>query len=34
LGQPEDIAAATVFLTSEEASWITAQILSVDGGIT
>jgi 3-oxoacyl-[acyl-carrier protein] reductase len=34
LGQPEDIAAATVFLTSEEASWITAQILCVDGGIT
>ncbi len=34
LGQPEDIAAATVFLTSEEASWITAQILSVDGGVT
>jgi|TARA_B100000767_G_scaffold93002_1_gene89397 3-oxoacyl-[acyl-carrier protein] reductase len=34
LGQPEDIAAATVFLTSEESSWISAQILSVDGGIT
>ncbi|WP_298976887.1 SDR family NAD(P)-dependent oxidoreductase [uncultured Roseobacter sp.] len=34
LGQPEDIAAAAAFLTSEEASWITAQILSVDGGIT
>lgn len=34
LGQPEDIAAAAAFLTSNEASWITAQILSVDGGIT
>ena len=34
LGQPEDIAAAAAFLTSEEAGWITAQILSVDGGIT
>jgi len=34
LGTPEDIAAAAVFLTSDEASWITGQILSVDGGIT
>ena len=34
LGQPEDIAAAAAFLTSEEASWITGQILSVNGGIT
>ena len=34
LGQPSDIAAAAAFLTSEEASWITGQILSVDGGIT
>lgn len=34
LGQPEDIAAAAAFLTSQEAGWITAQILSVDGGIT
>ena len=33
LGKPEDIAAAAAFLTSEEASWITGQILSVDGGI-
>ena len=34
LGQPEDIAATAAFLTSQEAGWITAQILSVDGGIT
>lgn len=34
LGTPEDIAAAAAFLTSEEAAWITAQILSVDGGVT
>lgn len=34
LGAPEDIAAAAAFLTSDEASWITAQILCVDGGIT
>lgn len=33
LGQPEDIAAAAAFLTGAEASWITGQILSVDGGV-
>lgn len=32
LGTPEDIAAATLFLASEQASWISGQILSVDGG--
>lgn len=32
LGNPEDIAAAAAFLTSEDAGWITAQVLSVDGG--
>lgn len=34
LGTPEDIAAAAAFLASDEAAWITAQILSVDGGVT
>ncbi len=34
LGKPEDIASAAAFLTSEEAAWITGQILSVDGGVT
>ena len=34
LGKPEDIAHAAAFLTSEEAAWITGQILSVDGGIS
>jgi len=34
LGTPEDIAAAAVFLASREASFITAAILRIDGGIT
>jgi 3-oxoacyl-[acyl-carrier protein] reductase len=33
LGRPEDIAAAVAFMASNEASWITGQVLSVDGGI-
>jgi len=32
LGQPADIAAATLFFLSEQAGWITGQVLSVDGG--
>ena len=31
LGQPQDIANAFVFLASEEASYITGVVLSVDG---
>ncbi|MGH3967284.1 MAG: SDR family NAD(P)-dependent oxidoreductase [Mycobacterium sp.] len=32
MGRPEDIAAACAFLVSEEASYITGQILGVNGG--
>ena len=32
LGTADDIANAVLFLASEQAGWITGQILSVDGG--
>ncbi|MEV6659682.1 SDR family oxidoreductase [Nocardia fluminea] len=34
LGLPEDIAGAVAFLLSRDASWITGQLLVVDGGLT
>jgi 2-hydroxycyclohexanecarboxyl-CoA dehydrogenase len=34
LGEPEDIAGMTVFLASEEAGFITGQVISVSGGLT
>ncbi|MEG6507694.1 SDR family NAD(P)-dependent oxidoreductase [Methyloligella sp. 2.7D] len=33
-GQPKDIADAILFLASDQASWITGTVLSVDGGVT
>ena len=32
IGEPEDAAAAVVFLASDQAAWITGQVLSVNGG--
>lgn len=34
IGSPEDIAEATCFLLSDKSSWITGQILHVDGGMS
>ena len=33
LGTPSDVAAAVAFLASEQASYITGQVLVVDGGM-
>jgi len=32
-GQPEDISHAITFLLSEDSSWVTGQVLGVDGGL-
>ena len=34
VGQPEDVAAAILFLLSDEASYVTATQLMIDGGVT
>jgi NAD(P)-dependent dehydrogenase (short-subunit alcohol dehydrogenase family) len=34
LGQPDDVAAAVVFLLSDEARWVTGTDLIIDGGYT
>ena len=33
IGQPEDIARAVAFLASDDASWITGQVLQSSGGL-
>lgn len=33
-GKPEDIARVAVFLASEESSYITGQVITVDGGLS
>lgn len=34
LGIPSDVSGAAAFLLSDEASWITGQVLTLDGGVT
>ena len=34
LGEPDDIAAAVAYLASSDASWVTGQVITLDGGKT
>jgi 3-oxoacyl-[acyl-carrier protein] reductase len=33
IGRPADVAAAVAFLSSDDAAWITGQVLGVNGGL-
>jgi NAD(P)-dependent dehydrogenase (short-subunit alcohol dehydrogenase family) len=34
VGTPEEVAGSAVFLLSENARWITGQVLHIDGGMS
>jgi 3-oxoacyl-[acyl-carrier protein] reductase len=34
LGEPQDVGGVAAFLLSEEASWVTGQVVVIDGGVT
>jgi 2-hydroxycyclohexanecarboxyl-CoA dehydrogenase len=34
MGEPDDVAAITAFLASDDAAFITGQVISVSGGLT